>query len=140
MASYVRMKVAAEAYAMPVEHVLEASELARVRAVPGARPELLGVSNLRGQILPVVDLARLLGIHRTARPSRLLVAEARGFRVGFALDEVSGISDLGELEEPSTPAEGAERGLLIGTALSDGELVGVVDVPRVFDALDGTRR
>src|SRR5208282_270956 len=99
MASYVRMKVAAEAYAMPVENVLEAAELGQVRAVPGARPELLGIRSLRGQILPVADLARLLGVHRTAAPSRLLVAEACGFRVGFAIDEVNGIGDLGDLAD-----------------------------------------
>ncbi len=137
MGSYVRMKVAAEAYAIPVEHVLEASELGQVRAVPGARPELLGIRSLRGQILPVVDLARLLGVHRTVPPSRLLVAEASGFRVGFAIDEVTGIGDLEELEEP---AAGAEPRLLAGATLAGGELVGVVDVPRVFDSLDGTRR
>lgn len=146
MGSYVRMTVAAEAYAMPVEHVLEAAGLGRVRAVPGARRELLGIRTLRGQILPVVDLARLLGVHRTAPPTRLLVAEARGFRVGFAIDEVNGIGDLGDLAEPGEtgelgmPAEGAESGLLAGATLSDGELVGVLDVPRVFDSLDGTRR
>ncbi|MGC1286109.1 MAG: chemotaxis protein CheW [Streptosporangiaceae bacterium] len=146
MGSYVRMTVAAEAYAMPVEHVLEAAGLGRVRAVPGARRELLGIRTLRGQILPVVDLARLLGVHRTAAPTRLLVAEARGFRVGFAIDEVNGIGDLGDLAELGEtgelgmPAEGAESGLLAGATLSDGELVGVLDVPRVFDSLDGTRR
>ena len=146
MSSYVRMKVAAEAYAMPVEHVLEAAGLGRVRAVPGARRELLGIRTLRGQILPVVDLARLLGVHRTSAPTRLLVAEARGFRVGFAIDEVNGIADLGDLTEPGEtgelgkPAEGAESGLLAGATLSDGELVGVLNVPRVFDSLDGTRR
>lgn len=146
MGSYVRMKVAAEAYAMPVEHVLEAAGLGRVRVVPGARRELLGIRTLRGQILPVVDLARLLGVHRTAPPTRLLVAEARGFRVGFAIDEVNGIGDLGDLAELGEtgelgmPAEGAESGLLAGATLSDGELVGVLDVPRVFDSLDGTRR
>lgn len=146
MGSYVRMTVAAEAYAMPVEHVLEAAGLGRVRAVPGARRELLGIRTLRGQILPVVDLARLLGVHRTAPPTRLLVAEARGFRVGFAIDEVNGIGDLGDLAELGEtgelgmPAEGAESGLLAGATLSDGELVGVLDVPRVFDSLDGTRR
>lgn len=146
MGSYVRMKVAAEAYAMPVEHVLEAAELGRVRAVPGARRELLGIRTLRGQILPVVDLARLLGVHRTSAPTRLLVAEARGFRVGFAIDEVNGIGDLGDLAELGgtgelgMPAEGTESGLLVGATLSDGELVGVLDVPRVFDSLDGTRR
>ena len=146
MGSYVRMKVAAEAYAMPVEHVLEAAGLGRVRAVPGARRELLGIRTLRGQILPVVDLARLLGVHRTSEPTRLLVAEARGFRVGFAIDEVNGIGDLGDLAELGEtgelgmPAEGIESGLLAGATLSDGELVGVLNVPRVFDSLDGTRR
>jgi len=146
MGSYVRMKVAAEAYAMPVEHVLEAAGLGRVRAVPGARRELLGIRTLRGQILPVVDLARLLGVHRTSAPTRLLVAEARGFRVGFAIDEVNGIGDLGDLAELGEtgelgmPAEGIESGLLAGATLSDGELVGVLNVPRVFDSLDGTRR
>jgi two-component system chemotaxis response regulator CheV len=146
MSSYVRVKVAAEAYAMPVEHVLEAAGLGRVRAVPGARRELLGIRTLRGQILPVVDLARLLGVHRTSAPTRLLVAEARGFRVGFAIDEVNGIGDLGDLAELGEtgelgmPAEGIESGLLAGATLSDGELVGVLDVPRVFDSLDGTRR
>jgi chemotaxis signal transduction protein len=146
MSSYVRVMVAAEAYAMPVEHVLEAAGLGRVRAVPGARRELLGIRTLRGQILPVVDLARLLGVHRTSAPTRLLVAEARGFRVGFAIDEVNGIGDLGDLAELGEtgelgmPAEGIESGLLAGATLSDGELVGVLNVPRVFDSLDGTRR
>ena len=74
------------------------------------------------------------------------MAEARGFRVGFAIDEVNGIGDLGDLAELGEtgelgmPAEGTESGLLAGATLSDGELVGVLDVPRVFDSLDGTRR
>jgi len=134
MGNYVRVTVAGEAYAVPVEHVLEAAELGEVRVVPGARPELLGVRSVRGQILPVVDLGRMLGANRTAAPGRLLVAEALGFRVGFAIDEVTGIGELGELDDHS------ESGLLVGVTLSDGELVGVVDVPRVFESLDGTRR
>jgi len=77
---------------MPVENVLEVADLGQVRAVPGARPEVLGVRNRRGQILPVVDLARLLGIARPGPPSRLLVAEARGCQAGFAIDEVSWVA------------------------------------------------
>jgi chemotaxis signal transduction protein len=137
MRSYVRLAVATETYAVPVEHVLEAAELGQVRAVPGARRELLGVSNLRGRILPVVDLAVLLGVHAEqngAPPRRLLVTEARGLQAGFAVDEVSGIGGLGEPTEP-TPESGP--GLLLGAALSEGELIGVVDVPGVFDSLTG---
>jgi chemotaxis signal transduction protein len=138
VSSYVRLTLAAETYAVPVEHVLEAAELGQVRSVPGARRDLLGVSNLRGRILPVVDLAAALGVHaalrRPAPPRHLLVTEARGFQVGFAVDEVSGIGGLGEPTEPP-PTTGP--GLLLGATFSEGELIGVVDVPRVFDSLIG---
>lgn len=118
---------------MPVEYVREVSELGQVEAVPGARPGMLGVRNLRGQILPVVDLATMLGLAAAAPPGRLLVAEAGGRRAGFAIDEVS---EVGQLPDP---AEKAGSDLLVGAALAGGELTGVIDVPRVFDALDGTR-
>lgn len=123
---------------MPVEHVLEVAELGQVTAVPGARPELLGVRNVRGRLLPVADLAVLLGIARTAppgtrraaQPGRLLVAESAGRQAGFAVDEVRGVSEL------AGPAEDAESDLLAGAVLSEGDLVGVVDVPRVFESLE----
>jgi len=117
---------------MPVEYVAEVAGLGEVRAVPGARPELLGIQNLRGQILPVFDLALLLGIPRTAPPSRLLVVEASGCQAGFAVDEVSGIGDLPD------PGEDTGSDLLAGATLSDGDLIGVIDVTRVIDSLDRT--
>jgi purine-binding chemotaxis protein CheW len=126
--------VAAEAYAMPVEHVLEVRALGQVTAVPGARRELLGIKNRRGQILPVFDLALLLGIRRTAPPARLLVAEADGRRVGFAIDAVSGIGELPDATEDT------ESDLLAGAALSGSDLIGLIDVSRVFDSLERALR
>jgi purine-binding chemotaxis protein CheW len=132
MSVHVRLRVASETYAMPVEFVLEVAELGDIAPVPRSRPEMLGVWNLRGQILPVVDLALLLGIPRAAPPRRLLVAEAGGRRAGFAIDEVSGVGELAD------PAEEAESDLLVGATLAEGDLIGVINVPRVFDSLDGT--
>jgi purine-binding chemotaxis protein CheW len=128
---YVRLRIASETYAMPVEHVLEVAGIGQVRAVPRARPELLGVLNRRGRILPVVDLARLLGITQTAPPARVLIAESRGHQACFAIDDVS---EVGELEDP---AEETESDLLAGATLADGDLIGVIDVPRAFDSLEG---
>jgi purine-binding chemotaxis protein CheW len=117
---------------MPVEHVLEVGTLGQVTAVPGTRRELLGVKNLRGLILPVFDLALLLGIRRTAPPSHLLMAEAGRRRVGFAIDAVSGIGELPK------PTDDTESDLLAGAVLSGNELVGVIDVSRVFGSLERT--
>jgi hypothetical protein len=46
------------------------------------------------------------------------------------------VSGVGELPDP---AEDTESDLLVGAALTDSELTGVIDVPRVFDALTGRR-
>jgi purine-binding chemotaxis protein CheW len=130
MTLYVRLRVAREEYAMPVEHVLEVADLGQVRVVPGSRPALIGVWNLRSQILPVVDLALLLRIPRTVQPSRLLVARAGHRRAGFAIDDVSGVGLLADSMQET------ESELLIGAALDGDGVIGVIDVPRVFDSLE----
>jgi purine-binding chemotaxis protein CheW len=130
MSVHVRLRVGTEMYAMPVENVLEVAELGDIATLPGSRAEALGVRHLRGQILPVFDLATLFGIQRTDVPQRLLVAESDGRRAGFAIDEVS---DVGELTEP---AEETESDLLVGATLSGTDLIGVIDVPRLFAALE----
>jgi purine-binding chemotaxis protein CheW len=127
---YVRVRVGTEAYAVPVENVLEVAELGVVTPMPGSPAEVLGVSNLRGQIVPVIDLGFVFGIGRTEDPRRLLVAEEQGRRAGFAIHHVD---DVGALTEAF---EETDSNLLVGSALVDGQLVGVVDVPRLFGALE----
>lgn len=129
MSVHVRLRVGAESYALPVEHVLEVAELGEITPVPGSPRAVLGVRNLRGEVLPVFDLAAVFGIERDGGAARLLVAEHDGKRAGFAIDEVT---DVGEL---SAPAEETESQFLRGATLDEGELVGVVDVQRVFAAL-----
>lgn len=131
MPVYVRLRIASETYAMPVEHVLGVADIGQISAVPRARPELLGLWNRRGRILPVVDLAQLLGVTRTGPPQRVLIAEARGHQACFAIDDVSEIGELGD------PAEETDSDLLAGATLADGDLVGVIDVPRAFASLEG---
>jgi purine-binding chemotaxis protein CheW len=127
---HVQVRVGAERYAFPVSHVLEVSEIGALTSAPGASHSTLGLQNLRGDVLPVFDLAAVLGLPRGAAPSRLLVAERRGIRAGFAIDEVT---DVDELPEAGQDA-GSE--LLASAARIDGALVGVIDVDRLFDALE----
>jgi two-component system chemotaxis response regulator CheV len=130
---YVRLRVAAETYAIPVGNVREITPLGQLTAVPGAPPEVLGVRNLRGQILPVADLALVLGLPRAPGPALLLVAEAGDRQAGLAVDEVCSVSEL------AGPAGPAGPGLLAGSALTDGDLIGFIDMARVFASLAGPR-
>jgi chemotaxis signal transduction protein len=129
MNTYAQLRLASESYAIPIAHVVEIATLGDLTPIPGARHEIVGVRNLRGQILPVIDLAQLLGLNPVAPPRQLLVAESGSIMAGFAIDEVN---HVGELPDPS---EGAESDFLLGTMIHDGELLAVINVPRIFSSL-----
>ena len=129
MTVHVRLRVGPEEYALPVGNVVEVVELGELTTVPGAPPSVLGIRNLRGQILPVFDLAALFGIDGST-PERVVVAEDRGRRLGLAVDAVTDVAILAE------PAEQTESDFLRGAALVDGALVGIVHVPRLVDELE----
>jgi chemotaxis signal transduction protein len=126
---HVRLRVGGESYAVAVEHVLEVAELGEIAPVPGSQGEVLGVRNLRGEVLPVFDLASVFGIAGEAVAHRLLIVEYEGRRAGFAIDEVV---DVGELPAPE---EETESKFLRGASLDEGELIGVVDIARLFASL-----
>jgi twitching motility protein PilI len=65
---------------------------AAVTRVPGARNWIRGLSNVRGQLLPVVDLRTFLsaGASTISRSSRLLIANHREIPAGLVVDEVMG--------------------------------------------------
>ncbi len=63
-----------------------------VTRVPGSKPWIRGIANVRGQLLPVVDLRAYLGggMTTTNRSTRVLVANHREVPAGLLVDEVLG--------------------------------------------------
>jgi chemotaxis signal transduction protein len=124
------VRVGKEHYAFPVENVLEIAELGEISPVPGSGSAVLGVRNLRGQVLPVCELAAILGLERQTPPAKLVVAESDGRRAGLAIDEVT---DVGSLLATSSEMDSV---FLTGSAIDGEQLVGVIDVGRMFAALE----
>lgn len=127
---HVQVRVGSELYALPVAHVLEVGEIGALTVAPGASRATLGVRNLRGDLLPVFDLAAVLGLPRSESPQRMLVAERGGTRAGFAVDEVTDVDELPEADQD------VDSDLLSSAVLIEGALVGVIDVDRLFDTLE----
>jgi purine-binding chemotaxis protein CheW len=128
-ATYVRLRVGDEHYALPVETVLEVARPASLTPVPGAPAHLLGVMNLRGEVLPVVDLAALSGLRGPGEPTVIVVVEAGGARAGLAVDAVLGVGDL-----PAPSPTDTAREYVSSAALADGELVGILDADAALSA------
>jgi twitching motility protein PilI len=79
--------------------------------VPGAKRWLLGIANLRGHLLPLVDLKLLLGSGRTAlrRTTRVISVNHREIPAGLVVDEVHGFRRFMEQEFSQTRPETAVR-------------------------------
>ncbi|MEM7612880.1 MAG: chemotaxis protein CheW [Pseudomonadota bacterium] len=78
-----------------------------ITRVPGAKRWLVGIANLRGQLLPLIDLSQLLGGGRTdrGRTSRVISVNHREVHAGLLVEEVSGFRRFidGEYSEDDTP-------------------------------------
>jgi purine-binding chemotaxis protein CheW len=126
---HVRLRVGEETYALPVGDVLEVTEVGEVAPIPGAPSAILGITNLHGEVVPVLDLARALGIEPGESASRLVLAERDGHRAGLA---VSAVTDVGPLPEAS---EAVDSPHVHGATMVDGNLVGLLDLGSIFGSL-----
>jgi purine-binding chemotaxis protein CheW len=97
-----------EAYALPLRQVREVVQGPALTVLPTAPPSVLGLLNLRSDVLPVLDTSMLVGSPFPAPPTYVVVVEAAGGTVGLASDGRPRIVDLGVAagQERSEPAAG----------------------------------
>jgi purine-binding chemotaxis protein CheW len=124
---HVRVAVGREQYALPVDHVQQVVELGELTPVPGAGEHVLGLRNLSGEIVPAVDLGRILHVAHDRAAERLLIVEHGGRRTAVAVNEVLDVGRLsGEMDEHESP-------YVLATTLVDGTLVGVLAVEPLLE-------
>jgi purine-binding chemotaxis protein CheW len=131
-----------EEYAVPIELVREVVRVSDVTRVPHAPPHIRGVMNLRGRILPIVEIRTRLGLSRgePTPTSRVVVVEVAGRIVGLLVDAVGQVARVGERLVAAPPEEvraaGAEA--VTGVARVGTRLLVLLDLPRVLrhEALD----
>ena len=135
----IAVRVGGALYGLPVEHVQEVIGLRPFTRVFHSPPALAGVTNLRGDVLPVLDLGVLLGGEPTGQTSLsriVVVREEAGQkrRAGLWVDELSGLRDLPPALAPA-PATTAERVReVVRGIITDPPPCAVLHVPAIFDS------
>lgn len=125
-------------YLLPGGEVREVEALGALTPVPHTLPWLRGVMNLRGAVVPVVDLARFLGFTREASAGRVALVCADGDdALALAVDAVSAIHRVAEAEILPLPEHVASRTrFLSGLYRTPAGLLGVLDLPRLLRDLE----
>jgi twitching motility protein PilI len=123
-----------------VRRVREFLPLPACTRVPGAKPWILGLANIRGELVTIVDLAWFLTGQRSATTlrSRLLTASLRGRPIGLLVDEVYGHRNFPEGDPVVTAqADDPQLGGFIGRKLRSGQdSWGEIDLDALFNSAD----
>ena len=138
-ALFVIFELAAERYGAGLDCVQEIMKPPRITEVPHTPEFLTGVINLRGRIVPVVDLRRKLRMEpRPFNPeTRIIVALAHGHTLGMIVDRALAVRPIPErLIEPPPPmfTAAVDPGAISGLARIEGDIVILLDLQSVLAA------
>jgi len=117
--------LAGQHFAADMAEVAEILQPPRLTKVPGVRSWVLGVANVRGRLVPVMDLAGLLGLPSKAnwRSRRVLVVEHGDHMMGLLVDAVLGMQQFAEDRQVEAPdAEAATAKFVTRAYERDGKV------------------
>jgi purine-binding chemotaxis protein CheW len=128
--------LANEEYGVDVRVVQEIIRVTEVTPVPRAPEAIKGVINLRGRIIPVVDLKRRLGLGEVqeARLARIVVVKLRDRLIGLLVDGASQVLKVPVSVIEAAPEEVVEidANYIRGVAKLDKRLIILVDLPKIL--------
>jgi purine-binding chemotaxis protein CheW len=140
---YLTFALAGEVYALPILDITEIMEYRALTVVPMMPTFLRGVINLRGRVVPVVDMAARFGSGNTevARRTSIIIVETPGAdghtatsNMGIMVDAVNKVVHLtsDDIEPPPAFGAGIRSDFISGMAKYEGQFIIVLDVSRVL--------
>lgn len=124
-----------ESYGINVFKVREVMRTPDITRAPDMPPSVQGMVSLRGQLVPVVDLAKYAGIDVEGIPEIMIVTEYNGYTQGFLVESVDTILriDWASMKVPPDMLANQTGGFVTSvTELGSGKLVMMLDVERVL--------
>lgn len=129
-----------EFYGLPIDAVQEIVRVPEVTTVPDAPSFFEGVINLRGKIVPVVDLRARLRLPRAerTRSTRVLITGNEGRVIGLLVDAVSEVRKLpaGSVKEPPEMIAAVGIEYITGVVKADERLIVFLDIAKILSVED----
>lgn len=137
----VTFRLGREEYGVDIGSVQEIIRSADITQVPGAPFHVRGVINLRGKIIPVVDLRRRFGMSEAedTEEQRIIVIDMNNKRLGMQVDAVSQVLKLSTavIEEMPEEAVSVDQSYIKGVGKLDGRLIIILDLNRSLFLTEG---
>ncbi len=133
---YLFFRIGHESYGIGIRFILEIIELQKISEVPDMPKSVKGVINLRGKVIPIVDLRLRFGLEERAYDDRtcIVVTEIEQVTIGFIVDTVEEVMEIPESQVEPAPnfktQSGRER-YISGIGKVGEEVKILLDVERI---------
>lgn len=135
-------ELANEHYGVDIAAVESIIKMQTITVVPQAPIFVEGVTNLRGSVLPVVDLRKRFGLdyQETGKNSRIVVVTIQGIKVGMIVDAVSEVLRISDdaIEPPPPMVTTLDSSFITGIAKVGEHLIILLDLGRVLSIQEQT--
>lgn len=129
---YLTFMLKSQLYGVPIGAVREINRVTDITNVPQTPKFVAGVMNLRGKVVPVVDLRLKFGMESTEQTKQtcIIVIESDSGQVGMIVDSVSGVIDLSANQIEPAPVMGNEEKLafVMGMGKIENAVLILVDI------------
>lgn len=133
---WVTFRLENEKYGINVMQVKEVLRVTEIAPVPGAPQYVLGIINLRGNVVTVIDTRQRFGLLSAEMDdsTRIVILEAEDLVVGILVDSVAEVVDLETSDIESAPNVGTDESakFIQGVANHDDELLILVDLHKLL--------
>ncbi len=134
----VTFKLGTEEFGVDILKVQEINKMMNITKIPNAPGFIEGVINLRGKIIPIVDLRKRLGFRDQPydKSTRIIVVELDGLVLGFIVDSVSEVLRIPEntIEPPPSMVAGIESEYIEGVGKLDERLLILLELKKIFSS------
>jgi len=131
-----------EEYGLEILKVREIIEMQALTTVPRTPEHVRGVLNLRGRVIPAIDMHLRFGleISETDTQSVIVIVQVDDVEVGLIVDSVSEVLDVPGVNIEETPSLGrqVDTGFILGLAKTSGRVTMLLNVDKILTAGDAT--
>lgn len=133
---YVVFKLENEEYGLDILRVKEIKEMMRITRVPKAPAYVRGVINLRGEVIPVIDLRKKFNLQSSqdTESTRIIIVTVDEITVGMIIDASSEVLEIDKelIEEPPATVAGIDHSFLYGIGKINERLIILLDVSKII--------
>ena len=129
---FVAFRVGAQQFAVPIHQVIEVISLCEITPLPGAPSFIEGMIDLRGQIIPVVDMRRRLGNQeiQNQMKTRILILRMERKKLGLIVDEADQVHMIPLENIQAPPDQGSD--FVLAVVKHEGSLFIILDLERLL--------